>query len=154
MNAHVEEVTMCITDSGRLFEATLLGHCGSQGQGYIPWKEAARLVRGHQPREMRPTPARLLAEVQRLVGRLAEVRFCTAVGSTLDTFHSVDAFFEIPACGLMVTIDVTLNSQKTSARADLVLHAEDFEDLPALAVRVARLFAEKARARREHRAAA
>lgn len=145
---------MCITDSGRLFEATLLGHCGAQGQGYVPWKEAARLVRGRQPREMRPTASRLLAEVQRLVGKLAAVRFCTAVGSALDLFHGVDAFFEIPACGLTVTIDVTLNSQKTSARADLVLHAEDFEDLPALAARVVRVFAEKAKERRERRAAA
>ena len=148
---------MCITDSGRLFEATVLGKvqqgatcCGR----YKPWQEASWLVRGHQPREMRPTPARLLTEVQRLVGKLAAVRFCTAVGSTLDTFHSVDAFFEIPACGLVVTLDATLNSQKNSGKADLVLHAEDFEDLPALAVRVAKLFAQKARARREYRAAA
>lgn len=145
---------MCITNSGRLFEATLLGRCGSWDREYVPWKDAAQLVRKHQPGRMQPTARRLLAEVQRLVGRLAAVKFYTAVDSTLDKRHSVDAFLEIPACGLMVTLDVTLNPHKVSGKADLILHEEDFENLPALAARIARLFAQKARARRESRAAA
>lgn len=145
---------MCITDSGRLFEATLLGSVGNRALcdgSYKPWRECMGLVQGCQPRQMRPTAARLLTEVRRLVGRLTAVDFYTAVGSTLDLRHSVDGFFHIPACGLVVTIDVTLNPNKVYGKADLILHDEDFENLPALATRIARLFADKAKERRQEK---
>jgi hypothetical protein len=65
------------------------------------------------------------------------------VRSALDVFHGVDGFFEFR--GVVVTIDVTINPNKVCGKADLVVSGDDFEDLPALAARIAREFATKIR---------
>lgn len=53
-----------------------------------------------------------------------QIRFYTAVGSSLDRFHGVDAFFEYNTSdgkSVRVTIDVTINPNKDRYKADVVL---------------------------------
>lgn len=125
--------------SGRLFEETTLGLCRATCSSYLPRREAMTLVRKHQPAVKRPAALRLEAEVRRLLGK--PVVFYTAVRSALDEFHSIDAFFELGE--QVVTIDVTTNYHKCSGKADVVIQADDFEDLVALAGQIVRLFASK-----------
>lgn len=130
--------------NGRLFETTTLGRCAAICQGYAPWREAVEQVRKHQPREKRPAALRLEKEVARYFGKLGmSVKFYTAVHSAMDFYHGVDAFFEFR--GVLVTIDVTINPNKNSGKADVIVQADDFENLPALAGRIAREFASKIR---------
>ena len=53
------------------------------------------------------------------------LKFFTAVGSALDHFHGVDCFFVFK--GKIVTIDVTVNSEKLIGKADMVLNISDPE---------------------------
>ncbi len=142
----VEEVTVRqFTDmNGHLFEEVTLGVCLVEYHGYLTWQKAAEQVRTHQPCTHRPAARRLHAEVAKRFGKCASaVKFYTAVHSPLDMFHGVDCFFEFR--GVMVTIDVTINPGKNSGRADVVVQADDFENLPVLAARISGVFAEKIR---------
>lgn len=121
---------------GHLFEATTLGRCKAACGGYLPRREAMDLVRKHQPAQKPAAALRLLAEVNRQLGQ--GVEFYTAVDSTMDKFHSVDGFFQVGQ--QVVTIDVTINDQKFTGKADVIVHADDFEDLTALARRIANFF--------------
>lgn len=130
--------------TGHLFEEEVLGRCAATYRGYMTFREAAELVRKNQPAKARPAALRLHAEVAKRFGKWADgVRFYTAVRSSLDVFHGVDGFFEFR--GVVVTIDVTINPHKVCGKADLVVSGDDFENLPALAARVAREFASKIR---------
>lgn len=125
--------------SGRLFEETTLGVCGATCCGHMSRREAMEQVRKHQPATKRPAVVRLEAEVSRQLGQA--VVFFTAVGSALDKFHSVDGFFQLGS--KVVTVDVTVNDNKYSGKADLIIRADDFEDLVALARQIARFYAPK-----------
>lgn len=130
--------------TGHLFEEATLGRCAAICQGYESWRKAVEEVRKHQPRQKRPAAVRLENEVVKCFGKLGmSVKFYTAVRSTLDVYHGVDAFFEFR--GVLVTIDVTINPNKDCGKADVIVHADDFENLPALAGRIAREFATKMR---------
>ncbi len=138
---------MSFEDTGTFFEEVTLGHCGATYEGYLKWREAVELVRKCQPCKKRPAAQRLEQEVARRFGKFSlAVKFYTAVRSPLDFFHGVDAFFEFQ--GILVTLDATINPLKNSGRADIIVHAEDFDDLPALAARIASVFAAKIRRRR------
>lgn len=120
--------------TGHLFEEKVLGRCRAIHREYVPYWEAMELVRKSQPITPTPVAARLQQEVSMQLG--AAVRFYTAVRSTLDERHKVDAFFELS--GVMVTIDLTMNPHKDFGKADLLVSAEEIEDLVALGGRIAR----------------
>lgn len=54
-----------------------------------------------------------------------ELRLFVSIGTTLDVYYGVDAFFEYR--GVIVTIDVTISRYKKKAKADFVLTASDFQ---------------------------
>lgn len=117
--------------SGHLFEEATLGLCPAMSNGYMPWHAAVEAVRKNQPRQPRPAIARLEKEIARYG---FAVKFYTAVRSTLDQFHSVDGFFDFD--GVLVTIDVTTNPNKVTGRADVIVQADDFENLSGLADKI------------------
>jgi len=57
----------------------------------------------------------------------SQLKFYTAIGSSLDKYHSIDGFFELqidpenPDDVVRVTIDLTTNPNKDDYRADLVI---------------------------------
>lgn len=124
--------TMRTEISGHFFEEATLGLCGASCRGYMPWRDAFREVCKHQPRTPRPAAAKLVNEISRQSG--LAVKFFTAVRSTLDQFHSVDGIFDFD--GVLVTIDVTTNPSKVSGKADVIVYADDFNNLFGLADRI------------------
>jgi hypothetical protein len=120
--------------TGHLFEEKVLGRCRAIHRDYLPFRQAADLVRQNQPPVKAPVAVRLERQVSEMLG--STVKFYTAVRSTLDERHKVDAFFELS--GVMVTIDLTMNPHKDSGKADLIVTAEEIENLAALAGRIAR----------------
>ncbi len=130
---------MCREIHGKLLESATLGCCTAQRGSYLPRREAMELVRKHQPRDKRPAICRLEAEVAKQLSMT--VVFFTAVRSALDEFHSIDGFFQIGR--LVVTIDLTDNPTKFSGKADVIVQADDFEDLQKLAARIVREFNHK-----------
>ena len=91
-------------------------------------------VRSSQPTRKTRAMSRLEREVSERIG--GSVNFFTAVGTPLDRFHGIDGFFEF--CGVVATIDLTLNPHKDSGKADMVVHRDDLGDLTALAGRISR----------------
>jgi hypothetical protein len=122
--------------TGHLFEEEVLGKCTITHRGYMRWQEAAQLVRKNQPHVMTPVATQLQAELRKKLPGI-DVRFYTAVGSTLDKMHSVDGFFEFEG-KVTVTIDLTMNPHKDACKADVLVGQGDLSDLPAVAHRVAR----------------
>jgi hypothetical protein len=90
---------------------------------YVPFARAVEFVK-----ERQPNPLERSKEIKELRSRIAElcldtrtpVRFYTAVGTPLDLYHGVDAFFE--QGGRIATVDVSLR-EKEIAKADVILLA-------------------------------
>jgi hypothetical protein len=120
--------------TGHLFEEETLGKCLATHRGHLKWHEAMEVVRKNQPRVKTPVAAALEAGVRKETG--VPVVFYTAVRSTLDRKHSVDAFFEFR--GVVVTIDLTMNDDKDVCKADLLVAKEEIDNIPLLAGRIAR----------------
>lgn len=120
--------------TGHLFEEEVLGCCLAAHRGYMRWHEAAETVCKNQP----PRKTLTATALEREVARQAKVpaRFFTAVRSTFDIAHGCDAFFEF--AGTVVTLDLTMNPHKDSGKADVIVHADEVADIPALAGRIAR----------------
>ena len=129
--------------TGQLYEEEVLGCCIAVHRGYMRWAQAIEEVRTHQPRAKTPVAAALEREVRRQAG--SEARFYTAVRSTLDVMHGCDAFFEY--CGVVVTIDLTINPHKDCGKADVIISRDDVADLAALAGRITREIHTKLRRR-------
>ncbi len=91
---------------------------------YQPYQEALATVRENQPGDPSDPEARFANDLHATIAEILgledynQLRFFTAVGSTLDRFHGVDGFFELqtdhsdPAQVFRVTIDITINPQK------------------------------------------
>ncbi|MDB5225407.1 MAG: hypothetical protein JWL87_359 [Candidatus Adlerbacteria bacterium] len=122
--------------TGRLLEDKVLGRCTSKHRGYMRWSEAAAEVRKSQPAAKAAVAASLEQELRRKLPGV-DVRFYTAVGSTLDLMHSVDGFFVFEGV-VTVTIDLTMNPNKDACKADVLVTADDLESLSIVAHRVAR----------------
>ena len=120
--------------TGHLFEEEVLGYCLAICRGYVTWRDALELVRKNQPRAKTPVAVSLEREISRQLG--AAVHFFTAVRSPLDVYHGVDGLFEFH--GVMVTIDLTMNSHKDSGKADLIVEASEIDNLALLAGRIVR----------------
>ncbi len=131
--------------SGRLNESDVLGDfrptpdgvkafkAEAGDRGYIARGRAIELVREFTKED--PTnPGKPFARELRLAvidelgledeGDMDRIRFYSAVGSPLDIFHGVDGWIEfVPDKGSpsMVTIDVTLNPEKLTHKADIIV---------------------------------
>lgn len=131
-----------IVDGGGFFEAATLGKCKlACDNKYQPRPVAMDMVRMHQPETQPCAVRRLVQEVAKQVK--VTVKFYTAVGSVLDEFHSIDAFFMFGE--IDVTIDVTRNARKCSGRADVIIQADDFEDIAKLAALIVGEYQAKSR---------
>lgn len=124
---------MCYT--GVLFEEEVLCKCtwSWKTSGYVPYKKAIAEVRNNQPKGYDPTdpnnPAMndlhcLLCE-ELSIEDYSDMKLYTAVGSALDRFHGVDAFFEWQ--GYVVTIDVKVPSGYT-VKANIALSEAELYD--------------------------
>lgn len=129
--------------TGHLFEEEVLSVCPISrtdwdGTGYVSFRKSCVMVREHQPAALPITARRLRNRVAEQVGNGGEhVRLFTAVGTPLDLFHGVDAFFEFK--GIVVTIDLTINPHKDSGKAYFILNEDDITtNLPETAARIAR----------------
>lgn len=129
--------------TGHLFEAEVFGTCRPiRWSGYVHFKEALRLVRRHQPDQPTPTVSKLRTLIARELDTVrGEVGFFTAVKSPLDFLHGADAVAVFN--GHVVTIDVTLDPNKDSYKADVIVCADDLEDLKEVAGRIARRIQER-----------
>jgi hypothetical protein len=126
--------------SGHLFEEVVLGRCkGARYCGYLKRHEAIAEVRKNQPAKKSEFLVALEREFERRTGEVAVAM--TAVGSALDYMHGADAILEFR--GEVITLDVTMNSDKTHAKADIVVHPGDVANPGKLAVRIARVLVSK-----------
>jgi hypothetical protein len=95
---------------------------GKKYDTYVPYAQAIELVKQHQPSPLeRSKPLRdLRAKVALLCGNISvPVKFFTAVGTPLDIYHGIDAFFEQGTH--IATIDVSLRD-KESYKADILVN--------------------------------
>ena len=124
--------------TGRLFEEEVLGRCGGSwdGTSYLSYRESMRFVVEHQkwnptdPEPQRANDVHALVAMAMDIEDWSELGFFTAVGSQLDRFHGIDAFFVFE--GRVVTIDVTLNPHKDEHKADFIVYEQDLESHQAL----------------------
>jgi hypothetical protein len=103
--------------------------------GYLPMHEAYSRLRANQPEGWDPTdpPTRIASDIQALVCErydiddYSDVRLYTAIGSSLDKHHGIDAWVEFhDQVGYepdIVTLDFTLNSGKylNKHKADVIV---------------------------------
>lgn len=130
-NQRGEEGRRQKTFEGKFAEMRLLGECEKLYEGkFLPQDLAIEEVKKNQPKEL----PRFANEIQDAVDMLLypdeedgteNVRFFTAINSTLDIKHGTDGFFEIhdPVSGKThrITIDITMNPQKTLSKADIII---------------------------------
>jgi len=91
---------------------------------YLPFDKAINLVRDAQPNPL--SRSRIVKELRKNIASLCHdkdnaVKFFTAIGTPLDVFHGVDAFFE--QAHRRVTIDISLK-EKESHKADVLMFVE------------------------------
>ncbi len=107
--------------AGEVFQARKLGKCRRRCQEYKDWQHSLSEAKQLQPDCKTKFACTLEGILERRLGH--KVRFYTAVYSSFDIFHGVDAFVEI--VGVVVTIDVTLNPRKVRGKAHVVYHDGD-----------------------------
>jgi hypothetical protein len=129
--------------TGRLFEEEVLSVCSVNrvewdGTKYVSFQKSCTMVRKHQPAALPIAARRLKNRVAEQIGNGGEkLELFTAIGTPLDIFHGVDAFFEFN--GIVVTIDLTRNPNKDSGKAHFILTEDDVTtNLLETASRVAR----------------
>lgn len=117
--------------AGSDIEAALLGlpvvSRRDRKEEYVPFAQAVDFVKQHQPHSLERS--RTIRDLRSRVADLCQdsttpVRFFTAIGTPLDTYHGVDAFFE--QGGRIATVDVSLR-EKDTHKADVLLFAT-FDD--------------------------
>lgn len=91
---------------------------------YMPYGAAIDFAKDHQPNPLtRPkTVKELRGKIVALCSDTTNpLKFYTAVGTPLDTYHGIDAFFELGGC--VVTLDVS-GREKELFKADVLLFAQ------------------------------
>ena len=130
--------------TGKLLETELLGQTPKssskeRGLDYLPFRQAIEQVKNMQPGDPTDPTPRFSNDLHCTVAEFcgiedySKLSLYTAVGSSLDHFHGVDAFFELNGGFggvIRVTIDVTKNPHKDAYKADIVLYIpEELLDL-------------------------
>lgn len=125
---------------------------------YMPFAAAVAYAREHQPDALHRS--RIIRDLRTMVVDMCQdtehaVKFFTAVGTPLDTYHGVDAFFEQD--GAIVSIDVSLR-EKIKQKADVLLLVAFDKDgrptiLPTDLQKAASYIARKLNARSSQKAA-
>ncbi len=130
-----------------------LKELGANERGYLPFREAMELVKKFQPIDRKtrkiqdptnpekPFPRDLRIAIADALGlvtmeELERLRYYTAVGSPLDTFHGIDAFVELEGKtpkekSQFVTFDITLRTEasaKQGANANVIIRQLTTED--------------------------
>lgn len=119
--------------TGRFFETDNFGESLARDTQYLEYDKALEEVKNNQPWDPTDPKPRfandLHAEVALELGLKddwSELRFYTAIGSALDHYHGVDAFFEFDEA--RVTMDITKNPAKASGyKADFIIGPEEVE---------------------------
>lgn len=145
--------------AGQFFEQAVFKGCINDDtdvdHGYMEYKESLAWAKDHQPKKDYSNPEtldskqllHLKSAISSKLDNVDEVlRFYTAIGSPLDILHGVDGFFEMGEH--VVTVDLTLNSDKVVAKADVVILADDENGLTnevteMAAISIANKFKEK-----------
>jgi hypothetical protein len=128
--------------TGHLLEAEVFGDVIVAWSGtmeYVPYRQAMRRCREHQPKSWDPTDpstragsdlyASVALMLEAFVGQFdwGELKLFSSIGSPLDFFHGVDGWFEFR--GRIVTVDITANRYKEGGyKADAILLLEDGDD--------------------------
>jgi hypothetical protein len=132
--------------TGKLGESELLGNTERERLGelkYRPYKTAVeiakRVQRGSSDSESAISPSdpetpfannlhATIAENLNL-DNYEHLGYYSALGTELDRFHGVDAFFELRVVGrrdpLRVTVDLTFNPHKDEYKADIILFVDE-----------------------------
>lgn len=141
--------------TGRMLEADVLPRCTETLTCHLPYRTAMARVRMNQPQGWNVSDPSskcmnnlhtFIAETLELTD-YSELQLFTAVGSPLDFFHGIDAFFEFQ--GKIVTIDVTKNPKKFEGKADFILQESVLEDeivLQTIAESIAKCFSKRVQA--------
>lgn len=119
---------------------------------YKTYEEAKKEAIRMQPQVL-PLPAtKLINRLNELYPDLSgKMRYYTSLGTAFDVYHGVDAFITL-GDAYIVTLDITNNSSKESAKADIVVYTGykedgsiDFSDMQIniLAQRIGKTFVEK-----------
>jgi len=134
--------------TGKLAEYELLGEVLKKPEEtleYIPYRDAIEAIKKKQPWKDPTNPEKKFPNDlhKKIAAKLCptnykRLRFYTAVGSELDRFHGVDAFFELDFVEsekiktIRVTFDLTINPKKEEYKADELVfvpeEAIDFEE--------------------------
>lgn len=131
--------------SGRLNERDVFGEfkmtdeakkafrSAAEERGYIAYSKVIDLIRRF-PSEDPTNPQKPFAKELRMAviealdledeEDMARIRFYSAVGTALDIFHGIDGWIELQleeGPPVLVTLDVTLNTQKLEHKADIII---------------------------------
>ncbi|MDD4931508.1 MAG: hypothetical protein PHG66_05195 [Candidatus Colwellbacteria bacterium] len=121
--------------TGKLLELEYLGYCkdvlgNREFIAYMPFKDSVRNAMQRQPWEDPSDPApRFASDLHCLLAEelglddYHDLEFYTSVGTSLDLYHGVDAFFRLKRGNtwMMVTMDLTMNPEKVEYKADVVV---------------------------------
>ena len=121
--------------SGSELEEALFGCSSKSRNRHLPKStldHSLKHVKSHQhvygwnPRKPRTRAAKAMHTrvAKNLPHGRKELRLFVAIGSTLDAYYGVDAFFEYG--GVIVTIDVTVSRHKDCPKADFIVSLYDF----------------------------
>ena len=141
--------------TGKIAESEVLGETAKPEQekemdleSYVTYGQAVDLVQDFQPFQDSTDPyeKRFPQDVHATLADFlgledfSQLRYYTAIGSPLDHFHGVDAFFELDLGNgesVRVTLDMTQNPNKQDYKADVVfqwpregLSYKDSDDKP------------------------
>lgn len=128
--------------TGRLYEEEFFGVCAGRARGYMTWRESMAFAKEFQPKGWNPSEpnTKMANNLHARVCMAIEERICedldwekvklfSAIGTPLDWYHGIDAWFEFE--GTVVTIDLTVDQNKQSSKANLVIHPGE-DELPNL----------------------
>lgn len=116
---------MSLYSTGREFEKTIFGKCLWEKDWliYTPKRECVQEIIKKGESET-PTILFIKKFVQKRLKR--KVKVYSSLKSPLDLWHGIDGFF---ICGKhIITIDATLNREKTKKKTDLFIRQSDMED--------------------------
>ncbi len=121
--------------TGRLLEGELLMPLlGTwKGEGYFTEERSYDWVKKNQPWNPSDPSNKMANDLHYLVGEklgledFNDLKLYSALGSPLDLYFGVDAFFEYGDA--KITLDITANPHKTEHKADYIIHEDLLTDV-------------------------